>query len=291
MQAKHASPEIPHCAAVVLSTQTSPMQHPSQVSAQGGATHIPASQLPSPQESQASPPVPHALLLSPVWQMPILSQHPSQLSGPQAVPVEHTPSTHPPTSQTAHVSPFAPHEVAEVPVWHMPFASQQPSQVIELQPDVLFGGLFVGASSTHVPSEQICPVSQATQAKPSAPQASLVRPVRQVSPCKHPVHSPVELLGGAIVVLLIGFGVSGTSISGRTSELFSKVAPVSSSPHALARAKKHTNQIAQPCLPNTFFKIGFIINLHAGLERIPENFRLVRCFGACRLKTREFLGN
>ena len=170
----------------------------------------------------------------------------------------------------------------------MPFASQHPSQFVELQPGLLLGGLFVGASSTHVPSVQTCPVSQATQAKPSAPQASLVRPVRQVSPCKHPVHSPVELLGGAMVVLLTGGGVSGTSISGRTSELFSNAAPVSSSPHAAAKANKQKRKTDQLGEPNTFFKRGFIINLHARLERIPENFRLVRCFGACRLKTRNF---
>lgn len=104
LQAVQALPLIPHALVLVFSMQLSPAQQPSQLS---GPHRTPKSWQLLPLHDwlplhleQNSPPIPQAVLLSPVRQFPARSQQPLQLSGPHdvlpaQVPLEHTcPAAH-----------------------------------------------------------------------------------------------------------------------------------------------------------------------------------------------------
>jgi hypothetical protein len=75
-------------------------------------------------------------------------------------------------------APSVPQTALVVPPWQTPFASQQPvGQLVE--------------SQTHTPppaaATHSCPVGQAAQAAPLAPQSALEVPGSQVVPLQHPV--------------------------------------------------------------------------------------------------------
>ncbi len=82
----------------------------------------------------ALPPVPHAAVVSAVWQLPFPSQQPlAQLPGPHVTVEMHVPALQVPIPQSMHDSPPTPHACGPAPPRHMetgpPILWQQPAQL------------------------------------------------------------------------------------------------------------------------------------------------------------------
>jgi hypothetical protein len=76
---------------------------------------------------QLTPAVPQRVSAVPAWHVPVESQHPEQLAGPQATAPEQAPWTHVcPGRHAWHAFPGPPQASVVVPAWHAPLESQHP---------------------------------------------------------------------------------------------------------------------------------------------------------------------
>jgi hypothetical protein len=153
-QLTQVAPPDPHAVVVVPARQLfMASQHPAQVSKHG----------------HAPPPPPP----SPVWQLPLPSQHPSgHVVGPHTNP-PHDPSRQKPVGgQLTHCVPSNPQSAFVVPGWQVLEASQQPKQ---------FSGLH--GVVTHEPLSQSWSKLHSAQALPPLPQSKVWLPGW---------HSPLE---------------------------------------------------------------------------------------------------
>jgi hypothetical protein len=95
--ALHWAPAVPHCAAVVAVTQLEPLQQPLGQLAAVQPAHTWLVQVCPLHDAQVVPPMPHWVLLVPVWQVLFASQHPpAQLvaSHTHAPPTQRCPAAH-----------------------------------------------------------------------------------------------------------------------------------------------------------------------------------------------------
>ena len=85
------------------------------------------------QSWQVAPCSPHCVLAKPAWQLPLGSQHPSQLCSHTGAPSGdvHTPNSHwlPMVVQLVHCRPLVPQWGASKPPRQLPSASQHPAQL------------------------------------------------------------------------------------------------------------------------------------------------------------------
>jgi hypothetical protein len=143
------------------------------------------------QTAQPFPPLPHAALVSPFWQVPLVSQQPSAhvvaLQTPQTCGV---PPPAPHVSglvHVAHACPPMPQAALVSPFWQMPLVSQQPR------------GQFAGPHTPHAwgvppPAPQMSGLVHVAHACPPMPQAALVSPLAQAPlASQHPCGQVVAL--------------------------------------------------------------------------------------------------
>jgi hypothetical protein len=178
LQVEQPAPEVPHWARVGGATQVAPEQQPL---AQLQPTHCWLVQVWPPQDAQVAPPVPHWVLLVPVWQTPEASQQPvGQLVASQT---QRPPEQRWPVAQTAP----PPQEQAPEEVQRSERLSQVPQEV-EGAPQAAVDWLEearqaapgpqqpvgqLAGVQTQVPAEQTWPTAQA------APLPHLQAPVTQ----------------------------------------------------------------------------------------------------------------
>jgi len=135
---------------------------------------------------QAPPALPQSVVAAPVWHVPLTSQQPLQLPGPQGVGAQKAPPTGPgpppkiwqvrPAVHVMQLTPPMPQSADVLPAWQTPLPSQQPfGQVV---------GLHTGV--THVPPWQRSVVGQTLHFSPPVPQPAALSPVVQEFPLQHP---------------------------------------------------------------------------------------------------------
>ncbi len=161
-----------------------------------GPLHTPAvHESPGGQGRHAEPPVPHAEVLVPVSQLPVLSQQPMGHVMALQVTPWHEPETHvSPDGHTAHALPPVPHSVVTLPGSHRPDVLQHPVGQVE----ALQGG------GRQPPPLQLSPDGHAVHVAPPVPQALVLVPVSQnprasqqpvghvVGPHAMPMHNPAR---------------------------------------------------------------------------------------------------
>jgi hypothetical protein len=137
--AVHATPPLPHAVELLPDWQTpaesqQPAGHVDALHV--GTLHAPPLQLsPDGHDVQASPAVPHALVLVPDSQKPNASQHPfGQVAGPHEGPLHAPAVQESPGGHGKQALPPVPHAEVVVPDSQFPKPSQQPvGQVMALQ--------------------------------------------------------------------------------------------------------------------------------------------------------------
>lgn len=115
----------------------------------------------SEQTAQAPPALPHTVWLLPVEHLPLASQQPVQLDGPQTTALHALVKHCSVAAQVAQAPPPIPQAAAFVPGAQAPLRQQPLGQLAGLQPV---------AADLHAPSIQVSPEAQAPQASPSTPQ-------------------------------------------------------------------------------------------------------------------------
>ncbi len=116
----------------------------------------------------AAPPVPHAPVTLPGWQVPVASQQPVGHVDALHAGAWHLPALHvSPEGHAMHEPPPVPQAPGTVPVSQNPRASQQPV------------GQVVGPHATpmHTPPTHESPGGQGTHANPPVPHADVLVPV------------------------------------------------------------------------------------------------------------------
>ncbi len=179
VQTAHDSPPKPH-AALVFPFWQFPLvsQHPlGHVAGPQIPQTCDESPPPAPQMSglvhatHDSPPKPHAALVSPFWQFPLVSQHPlGHVVGPHTAQTCDSPPT-PQMSglvQTAHDWPPKPHAALVSPFWQFPLVSQHPLGHVV--------GPHTAQTCAPPPTPQMFGLVQTTHDSPPKPHAALVSP-------------------------------------------------------------------------------------------------------------------
>jgi hypothetical protein len=170
----HESPPLPHAEVLVPDShfpklsqhpvpqltglQVTPKQAPMKHASPGGhAVH-------------ATPPLPHAVELLPVWQTPVESQQPvGHVDALHVVTLHAPPLQLSPTGHDVQALPPVPHAVVLVPDSQKPRASQHPFGQV--------AGLHEGPLQT--PAAQVSPGGHGKQAPPPVPHAMVVIPDSQ----------------------------------------------------------------------------------------------------------------
>jgi len=195
--APHAMQEAPPVpqwlgSSVVSATQAPLKQHPEQFEA---LQPPPATQVPFEQVGvvplqvlQEPPPTPQYRLVTPGWQLPVLSTQPQEAPWHCPSPLQDCPET---TSQAWHAAPLIPQAEFAAPLWHVPVLSQQPGQLEGSHPPP-------SPAFRQTPRTQSWPGRQVAQAKPWVPQAVVWSPPWQ-SPAA--VQHPLQLDGRQLALL------------------------------------------------------------------------------------------
>jgi hypothetical protein len=130
---------------------------------------------------QLAPALPHTVSVVPVWHVPLVSQQPAQVAGPQGAVTHAWFVQTRPAAQLLQSLPPVPQAVLSVPVWQTPLASQQPfGQLAELQ---TLGAVQLGAPEVAhwlTPPQvlQLTPsdARQVSHAAPPCPQKPSLAP-------------------------------------------------------------------------------------------------------------------
>jgi hypothetical protein len=140
-----------------------------------------------------APPVPHVAVVIPVWQVPVMSQHPAHVEGPHAAGAQNPIwQDSPLVAQSAQATPSSPHAVfwapsAQTPFWQHPAHEAGPHKGMQ------------------VPFTHWAPPAHDWQTSPFAPHDSASTPAKHVLPSaeQHPeqldglqaapsTHTPAE---------------------------------------------------------------------------------------------------
>jgi hypothetical protein len=133
------------------------------------------------QTRHCSPPLPHCELVSPGWQVPVLSQQPGHVSGPHPPPspAEQKPLLQLlPATQSEHSDPATPHAFVVFPGKHV-LPSQQPGQLCGPHPPA-------STICWQNPPGQTLPAGHVVHVWPPKPHAVVVSPETHTLPWQQP---------------------------------------------------------------------------------------------------------
>jgi hypothetical protein len=177
-------PPAPQADVALPGSQLLPLQQPEQFPGPQsvGPWQSPPEQVSAGgQVAQASPPAPHALVVAPFWHVPVASQQPGQLAGPQTGGgIWHMPAEH--VSDAGHVAQTPPPNPQAL-VW-LPAMQVLPTQ----QPGQFEGPQAI--ADVQMPAEQDSPFGQGRHIAPPLPQAKVWFPPRQALPTQQPGQLP-----------------------------------------------------------------------------------------------------